>query len=64
MSSPQIEAIPQQKQNSKFSNLFRCANKTDYQLLTVGIFLAALQGVGMPIFSLLWGNLVDTLVGE
>ena len=26
-------------------------------------FLAALQGVGIPLFSLLWGSLVDTLVG-
>jgi ATP-binding cassette subfamily B (MDR/TAP) protein 1 len=31
--------------------------------MIVATFLAALQGVGIPLFSLLWGSLVDTLVG-
>lgn len=31
--------------------------------MIIGTILAAIQGVGIPLFSLIWGNLVDTLVG-
>lgn len=54
--------------NSKFyegiGNLFRCAKSVDYILMSVGAILAILQGIGIPMFSLLWGNLVDSLMNS
>lgn len=44
------------------NNLFRCATKIDYLLIAAGAVLASLNGIGIPLFSLLWGNLVDSLM--
>ena len=47
--------------NTAVSNLFRCSNTLDYFLLPIGVALAFVEGVGVSFFSILWGNLADTL---
>lgn len=33
-------------------------------MITAGVILAALNGIGIPLFSLLWGDLVDSLMNS
>ena len=40
--------------------MYRFSNKTDKVYLIVGIISAIAIGTAFPIFSLLWGNMIDS----
>ena len=43
--------------------MFRFANSKDYLLIGVGSIFALINGATMPIFALLWGNMIDRFQG-
>ncbi len=40
--------------------MYRFSNKTDKFYLIIGIICAIAIGTAFPIFSLLWGNMIDS----
>ena len=42
-----------------FSKLFRFASKTDKTLMTIGAIAAVINGFAMPMFSFIFGQIVD-----
>lgn len=43
-----------------FCQLFRFATRTDYIILAIGLFASMCNGAALPLFALLWGNMVDS----
>jgi ATP-binding cassette subfamily B (MDR/TAP) protein 1 len=43
-----------------FFDLFRFAKKIDYLIMAFGTVMALGNGASMPLFALLWGNMLDS----
>jgi len=52
------EKVPP-KPTVPFSKLFRFASRTDKTLMTIGALAAAINGFAMPVFSFIFGQMVD-----
>ena len=50
----------QKDKDIPFIKLFRYATKYDYFLITVGIIASAGNGILMPLFSLVFGEMTDS----
>ena len=44
--------------------MYRFSSKTDKVYLIIGIICAIVIGTAFPIFSLLWGNMIDSFSDE
>lgn len=47
-----------------FFSLFRFAKPADYALMTVGTIAAICNGAAMPLFALLWGDMIDSFKSQ
>lgn len=65
ITEPELASKPlEEEENVKpipLYRLFRFATRTDHIYMTIGTIAAMLNGVGLPLFSLLIGNSVDSL---
>lgn len=48
----------------KFSKLFRFATGYDKLLLTIGSLAAFVNGAALPLFSLIFGEMIDSFNSE
>lgn len=40
--------------------MFRFTKKNDYILIALGTFASICNGASIPLFALLWGNMIDS----
>lgn len=47
-----------------FFSLFRFAKPVDYAIMAVGTIASIGNGAAMPLFALLWGNMIDSFKSQ
>lgn len=48
----------------RFCNLFRFAKPADYAIMAFGTFFSLCNGASMPLFALLWGDMLDSFKSQ